>query len=62
MNRKRGKMGQPVKNGIRYKKCTLGLFLPFKVDTIDHRNPMAIWRKKVAKEEDKKVMLIFKPR
>ena len=24
MNRKRGKMGQPVKNGTRYKKCTLG--------------------------------------
>ena len=23
MIRKRGKMGQPVKNGTRYKKCTL---------------------------------------
>ena len=24
MIKKRGKMGQPVKNGTRYKKCTLG--------------------------------------
>ena len=27
MFKKRGKMGQPVKNGTRYKKCTLVDFL-----------------------------------
>ena len=42
MFKKRGKMGQPVKNGTRYKKCTLATF-SFQHALIRNNTFIKIW-------------------